>query len=116
MADRIEARRDRRYTLSRTVRIITREGQAIAGTVQNVGLGGMLVAVPVELELGRTYQIEISDSEGVFCLLGEALRLHLPPRTPESGQAAGFRIGFEFVGTDPATGERLSRLSQEAAT
>ncbi len=116
MADRIEGRRDPRYTLSRDVRIITREGQAISGTVQNVSLGGMLVAVPVELELGRTYHIEISDSEGVFSLLGEALRLHLPPRTPDGGEAAGFRIGFEFVGIDPALGERLSRLSLEAAT
>ena len=103
MPDEIQPRRASRYDTSRTVRIIGRDGHAISGTMQNISRGGMLVAVPVELELGRTYQIEISDSEGVFCLLGEALRLHLPPRTPESGQAAGFLSGFEFLGTDPAT-------------
>jgi hypothetical protein len=116
LPDEIQPRRAPRYDTSRTVRIIGRDGHAISGTMQNVSRGGMLVAVPVELELGRTYQIEISDSEGVFCLPAEALRLHLPPRTPDGGQTVGFRIGFEFVGTDPATGARLSRLLEEAVT
>ncbi len=116
MADETETRRAPRYETSRTVRIIGREGDAISGTMQNVSRGGMLVAVPVELELGHTYQIEVSDSEGVFRLPAEALRLHLPPRTPDGGQPVGFRIGFEFVGADPTTGERLSRLLEETAT
>lgn len=116
MPDEMQPRRAPRYETTRTVRIIGRDGPAISGTMQNVSRSGMLVAVPVELELGRTYQIEVSDSEGVFCLPAEALRLHLPPRTPNRGQTAGYRIGFEFVGTDPATGARLSRLLEEAVT
>ncbi len=84
--------------------------------MKNVSRGGMLVAVPVELELGHTYQIEISDSEGVFCLPAEALQLHLPPREPDGGQTVGFRIGFEFVATHPPTGTRLSRLLEETVT
>ncbi len=116
MTDRIDARRNPRYDLERPVRIIPRMGEPISGTLHNVSRGGMLVALPVELELGQTYQIELADSKGAFCLLGEALRMHSPPRTPDGGhQAVGFRIGFEFVGIDPAAGERLDRLLAEAA-
>ena len=81
--------------------------------MQNVSRGGMLVALPVEIELGRTYQIEVTDSQGVFCLNGEALRLHLPPRSADGSRDSGFRIGFEFVGTDAAAGDRLGRLLEE---
>lgn len=79
MSDRVEARRTPRFKTSRALRIIPPEGEAILGTMQDISLGGMLVAVPVEVELGRTYRIEVTDSEGVFYLHGEALRLHLPP-------------------------------------
>lgn len=115
MSDRVEARRTPRFKTRRNVRIILPEGEAILGTMQDVSLGGMLVAVPVEVELGRTYRIEVVDSEGVFCLHGEALRLHLPPRSAGGSQGSGFKIGFEFVGTDPAGGERLARLLAEVA-
>jgi hypothetical protein len=115
MSDRLEARRTPRFKARRNVRIILPEGEAILGTMQNISLGGVLVAVPVEVELGRTYRIEVVDSEGVFCLRGEALRLHLPPRLPDGSQESGFKIGFEFVGTDPAAAERLARLLAERA-
>jgi hypothetical protein len=115
MSDRVEARRIPRFKTSRALRIIPPEGEAILGTMQDISLGGMLVAVPVEVELGRTYRIEVTDSEGVFYLHGEALRLHLPPRSADGSQGSGFKIGFEFVGTDPAAGKRLIRLLEEAA-
>ncbi len=110
MTEWIDPRRHPRYQISQTVRIIPPEGEAISGTVQNVGLGGMLVAVSVELELGRTYQIQVTDSEGVFCLHGEAQRLHLPPRSADGSRGSEFRIAFEFVGTDGAAIERLAQL------
>lgn len=115
MPERIDARRDPRYDIHRPVRIIPRGGEAISGTMQNVSRGGMLVALPVELELGRTYQIEVTDSQGAFCLSGEALRLHLPPHTPDGAQQpAPFRVGFEFVGINPSSGDRLAQLLREA--
>lgn len=85
------------------------------GTLQNISRGGMLIAFPVELELGRTYQIEIPDGEGTFRLHGEALRIHLPPRTATGLEARLVKVGFEFVGTDAAARERLDRLLVEAA-
>jgi hypothetical protein len=75
----------------------------------NVSRGGMLVAIPVEPDLNWFYQIEVSDSRGVFRLRGEALRLHLP-RRGGSGTDALFKVGFEFVGTDAAAGQRLDQL------
>ncbi len=115
MTDTTERRRYPRYKISPIVRIILPESETISGTMQDVSQGGMLVALSVELELERTYQIELTDSQGVFCLLGEALRLHLPPRSADGGQVSGFRVEFEFVGIDAATGERLSRLLEEVA-
>jgi hypothetical protein len=115
MSDGVEARRTPRFKTRRNVRIILPEGEAILGTMQDISLGGMLVAVPVEVELGRTYRIDVVDSEGVFCLHGEALRLHLPSRSADGSQGSEFKIGFEFVGTDPATAGRLSRLLKEVA-
>jgi hypothetical protein len=73
----------------------------------------MLVALPIELELGRTYQIEVVDSQGVFCVSGEAVRLHLPPRVPDGRQASGFMIGFELVGMDDTAEDRLGRFLKE---
>ncbi|MFI5342263.1 MAG: PilZ domain-containing protein [Candidatus Methylomirabilales bacterium] len=115
MADGIEARRTPRHDITRPLRIFPEAGEAIPGTMQNVNQGGMLVALPVELELGRTYEVEVTDSQGVFLLNGEALRLHLPARSSEGSQGSGFRTGFEFVGSDAAVEERLARLLEEVA-
>jgi hypothetical protein len=115
MADAVEARRHPRYDVIGRVKLTDPQGQTILGTMLNIGQGGMLVSIPVELELGPTYQIEIADAQGVFSLRGEALRLHLPPRTATGGEATTFKVGFEFVGTDAAAGKRLSRLLEEAA-
>lgn len=116
MSEGTEARRDPRYDMRRPVRIIPPGREAISGLMQNISRGGTLIALPVELELGRTYEIEVTDSRGAFRLPGEALRIHLPSGTSGAGpEAAGFKIGFEFVGIDPAAGERLDRLLAEAA-
>ncbi len=115
MADGIEARRNPQHDITRPLRIFPAAGEAIPGTMQKISQGGMLVAFPVELELGRAYEIEVTDSQGVFFLNGEALRLHLAPRSSDGSQGSGFRIGFEFVGTDAAVEERLRRLLEEVA-
>jgi hypothetical protein len=115
MADGTERRSNPRYGIGGPVKIVVPGGQSIPGTMQNVSQGGMLVALPVELELGRTYEIEVPDSQGVFCLSGEALRLHLPPHSAEESQKSGFKIGFEFVGIDAPAKERLGRLLEEGA-
>jgi hypothetical protein len=83
--------------------------------MQNISRGGTLVALRVQLELGRAYQIEVTDSQGAFCLTAEALRLQLSPRSADGNQPAGFRIGFKFVGIDAAAGERLDRLLDDVA-
>lgn len=115
MADGTERRSYPRYGIGGPVKIVVPGGQSIPGTMQNVSQGGMLVALPVELELGRTYEIEVPDSQGVFCLSGEALRLHLPSHSAEESQKPGFKIGFEFVGIDAPAKERLGRLLEEGA-
>jgi hypothetical protein len=74
----------------------------------------MVVAIPVALDLSWHYQIEVSDSRGVFRLRGEALRLHLPRRSA-SGIDALFKVGFEFVGTDVGAGQRLDELLAEVS-
>jgi len=74
----------------------------------------MLIAVPVELELDRTYRIEVPDPPEAFFLYGEALRLHLPRRNPDGSHEGDFKVGFEFVGLDVATAARIDRLLQEA--
>jgi hypothetical protein len=79
----------------------------------NVSRGGILVALPVELELERIYQIEITDSRGAFRLHGEALRLHLPRRGGNGADATLFKVGFEFSGMDPAASQRLDQLLAE---
>lgn len=116
MAEGMERRRIPRTGLGGPVKIIAPEGRIIAGTMQNVSQGGMLIALPVELELGRTYEIEVADSQGVLCLNGEALRLHLPPRSDDESCGSGFRIGFEFVGIEASARERLCQLLEEMAT
>ena len=44
----------------------------------------MLVSLPVALELGRTDEIKVTDSQALFFLNGEALRLH-PPSSSSDG-------------------------------
>ena len=107
-------RRHPRFETSLPVKLIPPQGEPVSGTMLNVNRGGMLVAVPVELDLNWIYQIEVSDSRGVFCLHGEALRLHLP-RRGGSGTDALFRVGFEFVGADAAAGQRLDQLLAEVS-
>jgi len=105
-------RRHPRYETSSPVKLIPPQGEPISGTMLNVSRWGMLVAIPVELDLTWIYQIEVSDSRGVFRLHGEALRLHLPRRSA-SGTDALFKVGFEFVGMDAAAGQRLDQLLAE---
>jgi hypothetical protein len=81
----------------------------------NVSRGGMLVALSVELEVDRTYHIEVPGRHGAFRVHGEALRLHLPRRGGNGAEAGLFKVGFEFVGMDPATGERLDQLLAEVS-
>jgi len=108
-----EGRRSPRYEAALPVKVIPPEGEPIPGTLLNVGRGGMLVALPVELELGRIYQIEITDARGIFRLHGEALRLHLPQRSGNGAEVALCKMGFEFVGTDAASSQRLDQLLAE---
>jgi hypothetical protein len=83
--------------------------------MQNISRGGTLVALRVQLELGRTYQIEVTDSQGAFYLTAEALRLQLSLPMADGKQPPGFRIGFRFVEIDAAAAERLDRLLDEVA-
>jgi hypothetical protein len=106
-------RRNPRYETTLPVNVIPPEGEPIPGTMLNVSRGGMLVALPVELELDRTYEIEVADSHGIFRLQGEALRLHLPHRGANGAETALFKVGFEFVGTDAAASQRLDQLLAE---
>jgi hypothetical protein len=115
MATPHEMRRDPRYETSLPVKIIPPGAVPIPGTILNVSRGGMLVALPVELEIDRTYRIELTDPRGTFSLYGEALRLHLPRRGGNGTDAALFRVGFEFVGMDPEASRRLDLLLAEAA-
>ena len=103
-----------RFETSLPVKLIPAQGEPVSGTMLNVSHGGMLVAIPIELDLNWIYQIEVSDSRGVFCLHGEALRLHLPRRSA-TGSDALFKVGFEFVGTDAAAGQRLDQLLAEVS-
>jgi len=82
--------------------------------MQNISRGGTLIAVPIELELDRTYRIEVPEPPEAFSLYGEAMRLHLPHRNPDGSQEGGFKVGFEFVGLDITTAGQLDRLLQEA--
>jgi hypothetical protein len=106
-------RRNPRYETTLPVNVIPPEGEPIPGTMLNVSRGGMLVALPVEPELGRIYHIEITDSRGTFRLHGEALRLHLPRRGGNGAEATLFKVGFEFVGIDAAASQRLDQLLAE---
>ncbi len=108
-----EVRRNLRYETTLPVKVIPPEGEPIPGAMLNVSRGGMLVALSVELELERTYHIEITDSRGVFRLHAEALRLHLPRRGGNGAEAVLFKVGFEFVGTDAASGQRLDEFLAE---
>ena len=114
MTNGIDARRYTRYEIMRPTLIIPRGAEPIRGFMQNISRGGTLIAVPIELELDRTYRIEVSDPPEAFSLYGEALRLHLPRRNPDGSQEGGFKVGFEFLGLDVATAARLDRLLQEA--
>lgn len=98
MADAIEARRNPRHHITRPLPIFPAAPEAIPGTMQNVIQGGMLVALPVELELGRTYEMELRDSQGVFIVNGEALRLHLPPRPSDGRQVSESKLGSSLSG------------------
>lgn len=108
-----EVRRNPRYETTLPVRVIPSEGEPIPGTLLNVCRGGMLVALPAELELERIYHIEITDPRGAFRLHGEALRLHLPRRGGNGAEAALFKVGFEFVGMDATSSQRLDQLLAE---
>jgi hypothetical protein len=79
---------------------------------QRYGVGGS-VSPSLEVELGRTYEIEVTDSQGTFRLNGEALRLHLPPRSGYERPGSEFGIGSEFVGIDATARERLGQLLEE---
>jgi len=67
------------------------------------------------LELGVTYGIELTDSEGPLSLLGEAVRLHLPPDAAPD-ETRMFKLGFEFFGLDNSAARRLERLVGEVGT
>ncbi|MGE5848759.1 MAG: PilZ domain-containing protein [Candidatus Methylomirabilota bacterium] len=108
-----EVRRNPRYETALPVKVIPPEGEPTPGTMLNVCRGGMLVALSVEVELDRTYHIEIPDPRGAFRLHGEALRLHLPRRGGNGAEAALFKVGFEFVGMDAAASQRLDQLLAE---
>ena len=116
MTDGIDARRNARYEIMRPALIIPRGAEPVRGFTQNISRGGMLIAVPVELELDRTYRIDVPEPPEAFSLYGEAMRLHLPHRNPDGSQEGGFKVGFEFVGLDVATAGQLDRLLQEATT
>lgn len=102
-------RRHPRFETSLRVKLIPSQGEPVSGTMLNVSRGGMVVAIPVALDLSWHHQIEVSDSRGVFRLRGEALRLHLSRRST-SGIDALFKGGFEFVGIDVGAGQRLDEL------
>jgi len=114
VTNEIDGRHHTRYEIVRPTLIIPRAAEAIQGITQNISRGGMLVAVAIELELDRTYRIELSDVPEALSLYGEALRLHLPHRNPDGSQEGGFKVGFEFLGLDDSTAARLDRLLQEA--
>lgn len=80
------------------------------GTVQNLSQGGVLVSMAEELVLGLIYRIEFMDSEGVLSLLGEALRLHLPPSDVTSDEPKMFKVSFEFAGMGDLAARPLARL------
>lgn len=108
----IEKRRSPRVVKTEAVKVTIREGDTVMGTMHNLSRGGILVAIPEELELGLTYGIELTDSEGAFSLLGEAVRLHLPPdAAPDEPRM--FRVGFEFFGLDNSAARRLGQLVGE---
>ena len=113
MSTPTEVRRNLRYETTLPVKVIPPEGEPIPGAMLNVSRGGMLVALPVELELDRIYEIEVADSHGIFRLHGEALRLHFPRRGGNGAEAALFKVGFEFVVTDAASGQRLDEFLAE---
>ncbi|MBI4841191.1 MAG: PilZ domain-containing protein [candidate division NC10 bacterium] len=96
-----------------SVRITVREGKTVMGTMHDLSRGGILVAIPEELELGSIYRIELTDSEGVLSLLGEALRLYLPATNVTSDEPRIFKAAFEFVGVDNSGARRLRRLVGE---
>jgi len=80
------------------------------GTVENLSQGGVLVSMAEELVLGLIYPIEFMDAEGVLSLLGEAVRLHLPPSGVISDEPTMFKIAFEFAGMGDPAERRLARL------
>ena len=108
-----EMRQNPRYETSLPVKVFPPRGEPIPGTMLNVGRGGMLVVLPVELELDRTYEIEVADSRVIFRVHMEALRIHLPRRAGNGAEATLFKVGFEFVATDAAASRRLDQLLAE---
>ena len=106
----IERRSSPRALKTEPVRITVQVGHAVMGILQNLGEGGALVSLAEELELGVFYRIELGDSEGVLSLLGEALRIHLPPSDAAADGPRHFTVAFEFAGMDDATAKRLKRL------
>jgi hypothetical protein len=109
----IEKRRSPRVVKTEAVKVTIREGDTVMGTMHNLSRGGILVAIPEELELGSIYRIELTDSEGVLSLLGEALRLYLPATNVTSDEPRMFKAAFEFVGVDNSAARRLGRLVGE---
>ena len=116
MTNGIDARRHTRYEIMLPTLVIPRGAEPIRGFMQNISRGGTLIAVPIELELDRTYRIEVPEPPEAFSLYGEAMRLHLPPRYPDGSQEGGFKVGIEYVGLDITTAGQLDRLLEEATT
>jgi PilZ domain-containing protein len=110
MTQFIEKRKSPRLSKAEPVSITVREGHTVMGTVENISQGGILVSIAEELELGVTYGIELTDSEGVLPLLGEALRLHMPPSHASPDEPRMFKVAFEFAGVGDTAARRLARL------
>ncbi|HYL82577.1 MAG TPA: PilZ domain-containing protein [Candidatus Acidoferrum sp.] len=116
MNDMIERRKSPRRPKTEPVKITVREGHTLTGTVQNLGQGGLLASLAEEVELGLVYRLEFTDSDGVLSLMGEALRIHMPPSDASSGEPRMFMIAFEFVGMGDSAANRLAQLVKDLDT
>ena len=113
MDELIERRKSPRRRKAEPVRITVREGHTLIGTMQNISHGGLLVSLAEELELGMIYRLEFMDSEGTLSLLGEALRLHLPPSELTADAPKMFQVAFEFTGMGDSAAKRVAQLVKD---
>lgn len=109
----IERRKSPRRPKTEPVKITVREGHTVMGTVQNLSQGGILASIAEEVELGLVYRLELTDSDGALSLMGEALRLHMPPSNATSDEPRMFQAAFEFVGLGDSDARRLARLVKD---